>query len=130
MLTPSSGIVAKTALELSITDKTGTAAMVRFRLDTATARLLRETITSAGGSATATRILVRAVPSSSAAVFRYYSLSGTELDPTSITPAQLVACATRVRVDLHDSAVGGPSDQTFSLQVSPRSERAEEATCP
>ncbi len=124
-----SGVIAQTSLELSITDKAGTASMVRFRLDTTAKQLVREVITVAGGTAVSSRLLLRNVPPVSSATFRYFSIAGVELDPLALTPASLVSCVSRIQVDLHDSAIGGPTDLTQSLQVMPRSVRPEEVTC-
>lgn len=91
----------------------------RWSLDPTTSTLVRQTLTGAGGTPTATTYRLERVRNGDAGAtvttFRYYNSEGTELTAGNATPGDFANCSIRVSVTLKADSDPEPGLQPFTL---------------
>lgn len=92
---------------------------LRWRVDPVSSSLVRELLSGAGGTATATTYRLERVRNLDAGspltTFRYFNSEGTELTGTNATPADFANCTIRVSVTIKADTDRAPGLQPFSL---------------
>jgi len=99
--------------------ETASPVYTRWSLDPTTASLVRQTLTGAGGTPTATTYRLERVRNGDAGAavttFRYYNSEGTELTAANATPGDFANCTIRVSVTVKADSDPEPGLQPFTL---------------
>lgn len=105
---------------------TDAAERFRWRVDTTTSELVRETLSDTG-VVTATTHRLAGVTSSN--LFRYFSSNGGELVPGVATSATIATCTIRMRIDLSAAPEVGPAAIASTSDVDLRNRLPGNAAC-
>lgn len=131
---PTTTAAAGSSLVLDLTDaQTGASRTIRWRIDSPTGELVRETLTGVGGSTATNSYRLRGVQNLTApapvTLFRYFTLGGSELVAGGASPADIANCAARVHVAVLAATTSGPAPFLLESDVAIRGRLTRAAGC-